>query len=353
MVTCQRGEPLLEYREFPMAHWRVTPATAEAHSEVILVHGLGEHAGRMMPVARRLAKLGYNCRVPDLPGHGGCGSSAHLAIVESYLRGKDATEILDRILTLPVSQQQTLKRESSQKLADMYRTSFDQIIETVQTLATWSVIDGSDAGRPHFLWGHSMGGLACFQAACRIDRDPTSAPTGLILSSPAFAPPPQDHDLMLKLVSAQALLVSSFTVLKPIAAMQRLCLRILALEGDGRWASRHVSNDASEVRLHVEDPYHNHRIPLCFAARLLPAMASSRSRARNLRTPVFAFAPGYDFIVNSTGTRTVAACLPVSVDPLRPHRLEIFEDMQSHDLARSWCGNPSLDRVHQWMQGNG
>ncbi|MAW76107.1 MAG: hypothetical protein CMJ95_01785 [Planctomycetes bacterium] len=353
MVTSPRGEPLLEHREFPVAHWRVTPASGSAHSEVILVHGLGEHAGRMMPVARQLASLGYNCRVPDLPGHGGCGGSAHLAIVESYLRGKDATEILDRIQSFPEHQQQEADEDNSWQLAALYRTSFEQIIETVQKLATWSVIDGNDADRPHFLWGHSMGGLACFHAACRIDRDFTSAPTGLILSAPAFAPPPQDNDLLLKLVSAQALLLSSFTVLKPIAALQRLCLRILSLEGDGRWASKHVSNAPAETLLHSKDPYHNHRIPLCFAARLLPAMAASRTRARNLRTPVFAFAPGYDFIVNSTGTRTVAACLPISIDPLRPHRLEIFEDMQSHDLARSWCGNPSLTRIHQWMQGRG
>lgn len=351
MVNCKRGEPLLEYREYPVAHWRVTPASSTAHSEVILVHGLGEHAGRMMPLARQLASLGYNCRVPDLPGHGGCGGDAHHAIVESYLRGSDASDVLNRIESLSKQQQQETKRDSAQQLANMYRTSFEQIVETVQDLTTWSVIDGNDAARPHFLWGHSMGGLASFHAASRIDRGLTESPSGLILSAPAFSPPPQDNDLLLKLISKQAALFSSFTILKPIAAMQRLVLRLLSLEGDGRWACKHVSDLSAETELHIADPYHNHRIPLCFAARLLPAMASCKSRARNLRTPVYAFAPGYDFIVDSTGTRTVAACLPTSLDLRRPHRLDIHEDMQFHDLARSSAGEAILDRTHRWMQG--
>ena len=337
MVTSQRGEPLLEHREFPVTHWRVTPASGNAHSEVILVHGLGEHAGRMMPLARRLTSLGYNCRVPDLPGHGGCGGVAHHAVIEAYLRCGDAAQILDRIHALPQQLRQEVEQDNAKKLAALYRTSFEQVIEMVEKLASWSVIDGNDSNRPHFLWGHSMGGLASFHAACRIDRDFTSAPTGLILSSPAFAPPPHDDDLFSRCITTQSMWLSSFALLRPLAALQRLGLLLLHLEGDGRWASEHVSDLPSETLLHSEDPYHNHRIPLCFAAQLLPAMASSRARARNLRTPVFTSAPGYDFIVNSAAARGVAASLPESVDPHRPHRLDILEDMREHDLPRSSC----------------
>ena len=97
MTPLTPPEALLERREFPVDHWRVTPVSSAAHSEVILVHGLGEHSGRMMPLARQLASLGYNCRVPDLPGHGGCGGQFHHAVIEAYLHSADATEVIDRL----------------------------------------------------------------------------------------------------------------------------------------------------------------------------------------------------------------------------------------------------------------
>lgn len=353
MTPLTPPEALLERREFPVDHWRVTPVSATAHSEVILVHGLGEHSGRMMPLARQLASLGYNCRVPDLPGHGGCGGEFHHAVIEAYLHSADATEVIDRLEALPDDLRREAEQDNHQQLGALYRTSFDEIIETVEQLTAWSCIDGNDANRPHFIWGHSMGGLASLHAACRIDRDFTSAPTGLILSSPAFAPPPNEDALSLRLITTQAMWLSSIAPLKPLAALQRLGLRLLRLEEDARWASNHVSDLPSETFLHVVDPYHRHRIPLCFAARLLSWMASSRARARNLRTPVFTFGPGYDPIVSTAGTRIVTASLRESLDPLRPHRLDVHEQMRVHDLVRSSCGNAIITRVHQWMRGNG
>lgn len=351
MATHPRGEPLLEYREYPVAHWRVTPAHQKAHSEAILVHGLGEHAGRMMPVARRLTALGYNCRVPDLPGHGGHNSVVHRTIVEAYLYSNDATEILGRIESLSPADRQLATEEQQKNRHDLYRTSFDSIIEVITELTAWSAIDGNDANRPQFLWGHSMGGLAAFHAAAQIDRDVVSAPTGLILSAPALAPPPQDDDLLLRLVTTQALVLSSNFFLRPIAALQRLTLRILGIEEDGRWSSQYVSDLPAEQLLHVADPYHGFRIPLCFASRLLPPMASARQKARELRTPTFIFAAGFDPIVNTRGSRKIAASLSPSFDHHRPHRLDINEDMKMHDLARSSGSHELIQRIHYWMQG--
>lgn len=353
MASITPGNTLLERREFPVVHWRVTPVSSTAHSEVILVHGLGEHSGRMMPLARQLASLGYNCRVPDLPGHGGCGGEFHHAVIEAYLKSANATEVIDRLQALPDNLKREADEDNHQQLRALYRISFDEIIETVEKLALWSCIDGNDSNRPHFIWGHSMGGLASLYAACRIDRDFTSAPAGLVLSSPAFAPPPQEDEPLLRLITAQLMILSSVALLRPLAALQRLGLRCLGLEEDARWASDHVSDLPSETLLHVIDPYHRHRIPLCFAARLLPAMASSRKYARGLRTPVFAFAPGHDSIVNTSGVRRIAASLPESHDPVRPHRLDIHEQMRVHDLGRSSCANAIVTRVHQWMRGDG
>ena len=343
--------PLLEYRTTPSSHWRITPPAGRGHSELILVHGLGEHAGRMMPLARELSELGYRCRVPDLPGHGGSGEDAHHRVVEAYLHGTEAADVIDRIQGMPEATRKEALNIAEQMHQRLFGTSFEQIIDRIEKLALWSSIDGNESGVPHFIWGHSLGGLASFHAACRIDLDPVGSPAGLVLGSPAFAPPAAEQDLMARFFMGQAYFFSSMMLLRPIAALQRLLLRGLGLDGDGEFANEAVSDLPAERLLHSIDPLQNHKIPLCFAGRLLPWMARARRSARTLRTPVFVFAPGYDPIVDPSGVRTVTACLQKSFDPRRPHLLNIHEQMRVHDLARSSCADSIVPGVHQWMQG--
>ncbi|HIO65448.1 MAG TPA: alpha/beta fold hydrolase, partial [Planctomycetes bacterium] len=340
-----RAGALLEYRTTPFSHWRITPPTGRGHSEMILVHGLGEHAGRMMPLARKLSELGYRCRVPDLPGHGGHGEDSHHGVIEAYLQGDEAADVVDRIQGMPEALQQEAQKIAAKMHQRLFGTSFEQIIDRVEKLALWSAIDGNESGVPHYIWGHSLGGLASFHAASRIDLDPAGAPAGLVLGSPAFAPPAAEQDLMARFFTSQAYFFSSMTLLRPIAALQRLLLRGLGIDGDGEFANEAVSDLPAERLLHSIDPLQNHQIPLCFAGRLLPWMAKARRSARTLRTPVFVFAPGYDPIVDPSGVRAVTACLQKSFDPRRPHLLDIHEQMRVHDLARSSCGDSIVTRV--------
>lgn len=346
------GEPLLEFRSSPFQHWRVTPAQGVGHGELILVHGLGEHAGRMMPLARRFAAMGYRCRVPDLPGHGASGEDSHHAVVKAYLKGRDASEVNALIQQLAPSLITEAKQIAANKHQQLFSTTFEQIIEQVEKLTLWSAIDGTQARVPHHVWGHSLGGLAAFHAVSRIDRDQCCAPTSLVLGSAAFSPPAAVDDLLNKFIIGQAYLLSSFSLLRPIAALQRLFLQLLRIDGDGRFANEHVSDLPAERLLHSTDPLQNHQIPLCFAGRLLPWMARARKVARTLRTPVLIFAPGFDPIVNTTGSRGVAASLPNSIDDRRPHRLDIHESMKVHDLVRSSCAEEIISRVHSWMKGD-
>ena len=345
------GEPLLEFRSSPFRHWRVTPAQGVGHCELILVHGLGEHAGRMMPLARRFAAMGYRCRVPDLPGHGAHGEDSHHALVEAYLRGRTASEVIDLIQEMPHRLIEEAKKIAADKHQQLFGTTFEEIIEQVERLTLWSAIDSNESRVPHHVWGHSLGGLAAFHAVSRIDRDQCCAPTSLVLSSAAFAPP-ADDDVLKKIIIGQAYLLSSFSMLRPIAALQRLLLQLLRVDGDGRFANEHVSDLPAERHLHSMDPLQNHQIPLCFAGRLLPWMARARKVARTLRTPVMIFAPGFDPIVNTTGSRTVAASLPISIDDRRSQRLDIYESMTVHDLVRSSCAEAIISRAHSWMKGD-
>jgi alpha-beta hydrolase superfamily lysophospholipase len=115
------------------------PEDTKPRGMVILVHGLGEHAGRYGHVARCLNDWGFAVRGYDQYGHGDSGG----------VRGAlpNATRLLD-------------------DLVDM--------VESGRSRA--------GPGVPLLLLGHSMGGLVCasFVARCIMPVD------GLVLSSPAL-----------------------------------------------------------------------------------------------------------------------------------------------------------------------
>ncbi|HCW44706.1 MAG TPA: hypothetical protein DGU45_05270 [Planctomycetes bacterium] len=98
----------LEYRVFPEPHWRLTPGNSAIHSEILLVHGLGEHAGRMLSVASFLANQGFAVRILDLPGHGGDGSESHHRLMRAYLTEGGPAEVLHAIRNLSAADQQHL-----------------------------------------------------------------------------------------------------------------------------------------------------------------------------------------------------------------------------------------------------
>ncbi len=108
---------------------------------VILVHGLGEHAGRYDHLARRLNSWGFAARGYDQYGHGESGG----------VRGG-----------LPIS---TRLVDDLADLIDSTRTRMDE-------------------GVPLILLGHSMGGLVAATLVAQRSR-PVD---GLVLSSPALDP---------------------------------------------------------------------------------------------------------------------------------------------------------------------
>lgn len=121
-----------------MQDWPLPEGVAQ-RGTVVIVHGLGEHAGRYESVARRLNEWGFAVRGYDHYGHGDSGGVRGALTAESRL--------ID-------------------DLGDVVETTRQRI----------------GAGLPLIVLGHSMGGLvaACLVALGQVRVD------GLVLSSPAL-----------------------------------------------------------------------------------------------------------------------------------------------------------------------
>lgn len=120
--------------------WPLDPLTP-LRGVVLLVHGLGEHAGRYDELAQRLNSWGFAVRGYDQYGHGESGG----------VRGGLPSD--NRLV---------------EDLADVLSSTRKRM----------------DAGTPLILLGHSMGGLV----AARLVALGLARVDGLVLSSPAFDP---------------------------------------------------------------------------------------------------------------------------------------------------------------------
>jgi alpha-beta hydrolase superfamily lysophospholipase len=123
-----------------MQDWPVSER-AKMRGTVLLVHGLGEHAGRYGHVARRLNSWGFAVRGYDHYGHGESGGERGALPMESRL--------------------------------------IDDLADVIE-----STRRRMDHEQPLIVLGHSMGGLvaACLVALGQVRVD------GLVLSSPLFHP---------------------------------------------------------------------------------------------------------------------------------------------------------------------
>ncbi len=118
------------------------PSGAYTRGTVLLVHGLGEHAGRYNHVAQRLNAWGFHVRAHDHYGHGESGG-ARGALPDDHKLLEDLADVVDN---------------------------------------TRVRMDDAQRAKPLILLGHSMGGLVALQFVLRKLR-PVDA---LVLSSPAL-----------------------------------------------------------------------------------------------------------------------------------------------------------------------
>ncbi len=212
---------------------------------VLMVHGLGEHAGRYDPVAGQLLDWGFAVRAYDQRGHG---------------RSSGARGCLPHDATL------------LDDLAD--------VVEATR-LHCASALAQADGDLPLILLGHSLGGLV----ASRFVALQTSPVEGLVLSSPAL-------DAGLSRVQ-KALL----------AVMPRLAPNLCV--GNGL-DLRGLSHDERVVRDYRADRLVHDRISPRLGKFIESAGPATLAAAAHWRTPTLLMYAGADRLVNPAGSRAFA-----------------------------------------------
>ena len=246
------SEELLTTRDgcsLSLSRWPAAPGAAP-RGQVLIVHGLGEHAARYDPVASALNAEGWSVLGFDQRGHGrSSGRRGTLARADSLL--DDLAQVIDHTAAEP---------------------------------------------GPRVLLGHSMGGaVAARFVAEALAAQPAawSRPVdGLVLSSPA---------LQTRLSSWQRL---------QLAVGERLLPNLAQRNGID---SHQLSHDEAVVQVYDTDPLVHDRISARLARFIIDAGPAVRAAAPRWAAPTLLMWGGADTIVPPAGSRAFAAAAPARV----------------------------------------
>jgi alpha-beta hydrolase superfamily lysophospholipase len=263
-------------------HWR---APEPARGTVLIVHGLGEHAGRYGGLAAQLNGAGWHVVGYDQRGHGRSGGP----------RGGLARD-------------------------DALLTDLAQVVDHVRAQRPGRLV----------MLGHSMGGLI---AARFVAESVAAAPAGwsraldaLVLSSPALDP---GMGLFDKLLLAAGSLMPDHAVgngLKP------------------EWLSR----DPAVVAAYVADPLNHDRITPRLARCIVDGGARVRELAPRWATPTLLLWAGADRCVAPAGSAGLAAAAPRALLQARCFDglfHEIFNEPEKGEVLAEllrWLAAPKL-----------
>lgn len=255
-----------------VVRWR--PAT-EPRGVVVITHGLEDHALRYAAFATQLTAAGYAVYAYDLRGH--AHSSGARVAPPAWL---DYVGDLDEVLAL---------------------------------------VRSREAGRPLFVFGHSMGGAIATLAAMK------HPPAGLILSAPALA------------VDAPPLLIAA-TRLAGVLTPRAKALDL---------PSRDFSSDPAVVKALDADAMVSHVPgPARTAAGLLDGMQRIWARTRELTFPLLALHGTRDALTSPEGSRALVAAAPSTDKTLR-----IYEGLW-HDLLHEPRGAEVATDILAWLDAH-
>ena len=224
-----------------MLHDWKAPAGAP-RAQVLLVHGLGEHAGRYAPLAAELHGWGFAVRAYDQRGHGLSGGA----------RGglPHDTALLDDLAAV----------------IDATRSMHQQ---------------RGQPGLPLILLGHSLGGLVAGRFVS-LQLRPVDA---LVMSSPALDP---------GLSALQKVLVATLPAIAP------------NLRVNNGLDPRFLSHDPAVVAAYRADPLVHPKISARLARFMATAGPATVAAAAHWHVPTLLLYAGEDHLVNSAGSRAFA-----------------------------------------------
>lgn len=264
-------------------HWPL-PADVPSHGVALIVHGLGEHAGRYAHVAAHLNRQGWSVVAYDHRGHGGSPGA----------RGV-------------LNQDDDLLHDLASAM-DLVRVGYP--------------------GQRLLLIGHSLGGAvaARFVAAQAEPQEQVSwarPVDALVLSSPALAVP---------LTAVQKVLLHTVARLTPNLAV-----------GNGlqpEW----VCHNPATVAAYQADPWVHDRISGRLSHFLLDAGEQVRQRTPQWRTPTLIMWGEDDRCVLPSGSAAFAAAAPracVEAHPWPGLAHEIFNEVEQEavfQVLNDWLG---------------
>ncbi|HSK65463.1 MAG TPA: lysophospholipase [Anaerolineales bacterium] len=207
---------------------------------VVLIHGLGEHTGRYEHVAQALTGAGYALCGMDLRGHGRSGGiRGHIPTLSTALQ--DIRELLIFV---------------TKRYPEL----------------------------PHFLYGHSMGGLLTL--AYTLQHKP--ALKGMIVTGPGLRSPLREQ-------KGKVLLAKILGSLTPNT------LLVSGLETGG------LARDAQVIQAYTTDPLVHDRISLGLGKGLLKAADDVWEHAREFSLPLLLMHGTADRITYAHGSKDFAA----------------------------------------------
>ena len=221
---------------------------------VMIVHGLGEHAGRYEVVAQLLLQSGFAVRAYDQRGHGRSDGQRG-ALPDHDVLLEDLAEMVDE--------------------ARLHGMPFPT------TAGELEAENAAPKDLPLILLGHSLGGLVAARFVA-LNLRPVE---GLVLSSPALDP---GFSLFQKLLLAASLkFMPSITV-------------------NNGLNPRHLSRDPEVVKAYLEDRLVHNKICPRLGHFIATAGPATIAEAANWRTPTLLMYAGADKLVNPEGSRRFA-----------------------------------------------
>jgi alpha-beta hydrolase superfamily lysophospholipase len=251
----------------------------ESRASVVVVHGVTEHGGRYARLADDLNQRGYAVHAMDLRGHG----------------RSDGDRILIR--------------------------QFDQYLDDLELFV--GRVAKRQAGKPLFLFGHSMGGAIV--ALLAATRQPNAR--GVILSAPAV------------LVAGGV-----FPVLRRLAGFVSLVWPTLRLVHMG---CHFLSRDAAVIEAFRNDPLVFHGgFPARTGAEILRAAERLQTAAEGLTLPLLVLHGTGDIVTDHRGSRLLVARAASTDKSLR-----LYPGLY-HDLVNEPEREHVLADVLGWLDGH-
>lgn len=266
---------------------------------VLIVHGLGEHAGRYQHVAHQLMRWGFMVRAYDQRGHGESGGARGALPAENTLLD-DLAEVVD-----------------------FSRGRCLQLINAASAGKPGASSLGLTALPPLILMGHSLGGLV----ASRFVALSMRLVEGLVLTSPAL-------DAGLGTLQKLAL-----------AAAHRVAPALCVPNG---LDATYLSHDPQVIRRYQADPLVHHRISARLARFVQNSGPPTIEAASRWRTPTLLMYAGADRLVNPAGSRAFAsrATGPGVTPGLVTARC--FEGLY-HELYNELDADAVFDTLKAWL----